>query len=309
MPTYAGLQLEDTCSQVPSLLWIMLNLMKWLNAMYSMNLYMGVEPRIVGKPPKSSHFNRVFHYKPSILGYPYFWKHPYVCDCLRISVYMYSYNYRVLGLTIFIPGPMGTKPIEKLWRRRVGSLYISHICDLHDFCLPYTMCLWMTQDDMELLHVFDCVCCWWHNDTCALHATMKVKYVTCSHFIVSQVWCSLGSISANGPNHQHTTGSKQQETTPCNSSLQFNNDSKNFQKIRQTQQTQQIELLWFLSQKVLPFPADMFWLFSKPQVQVLRETGKRCGFRGCLLKDSGFAADILHSTWFDMHYTHAYLNA
>ena len=22
-------------------------------------------------------FNRVFHYKPSILGYPYFWKHPF----------------------------------------------------------------------------------------------------------------------------------------------------------------------------------------------------------------------------------------
>ena len=27
--------------------------------------------------PKSSHFNRVFHYKPSILRYPNFWKHPY----------------------------------------------------------------------------------------------------------------------------------------------------------------------------------------------------------------------------------------
>ena len=27
--------------------------------------------------PKSSIFNRVFHYKPSIWGYPYFWKHPY----------------------------------------------------------------------------------------------------------------------------------------------------------------------------------------------------------------------------------------
>ena len=26
--------------------------------------------------PKSSIFNRVFHYKPSILGYPYFWNHP-----------------------------------------------------------------------------------------------------------------------------------------------------------------------------------------------------------------------------------------
>ncbi len=31
-----------------------------------------------GKTPQSIHFNRVFHYKPSILGYPYFWKHPYI---------------------------------------------------------------------------------------------------------------------------------------------------------------------------------------------------------------------------------------
>ena len=37
---------------------------------------MGVEPKIVGFPPKSP-FNKVFHYKPSIVGYPYFWKHPY----------------------------------------------------------------------------------------------------------------------------------------------------------------------------------------------------------------------------------------
>ncbi len=28
--------------------------------------------------PQIIHFNRVFHYKPSILGYPYFWKHPNV---------------------------------------------------------------------------------------------------------------------------------------------------------------------------------------------------------------------------------------
>ena len=28
-------------------------------------------------PPQIIHFNRVFHYKPSILGYPYFWKQPY----------------------------------------------------------------------------------------------------------------------------------------------------------------------------------------------------------------------------------------
>ena len=30
--------------------------------------------------PQIIHFNRVFHYKPSILGYPYFCKHPYHVD-------------------------------------------------------------------------------------------------------------------------------------------------------------------------------------------------------------------------------------
>ena len=30
--------------------------------------------------PKIIQFNRVFHYKPSILGYPYFWKHPNIAE-------------------------------------------------------------------------------------------------------------------------------------------------------------------------------------------------------------------------------------
>ena len=42
------------------------------------HLYGCFQIYIGGKPPKSSIFNRVFHYKPSILGYPYFWKHPFV---------------------------------------------------------------------------------------------------------------------------------------------------------------------------------------------------------------------------------------
>ena len=29
--------------------------------------------------PKSSILKGIFHYKPSILGYHYFWKHPYGC--------------------------------------------------------------------------------------------------------------------------------------------------------------------------------------------------------------------------------------
>ena len=32
--------------------------------------------------PQIIHFNRVFHYKPSISGYPYFWKHPFAWICL-----------------------------------------------------------------------------------------------------------------------------------------------------------------------------------------------------------------------------------
>ena len=37
--------------------------------------------------PKIIHFNRVFHYKPSILGYPYFWKHPYIyIYCIHIEL-------------------------------------------------------------------------------------------------------------------------------------------------------------------------------------------------------------------------------
>ena len=48
---------------------------------YKVWLYMGVSvfPKI-GVPPNHD-FNRVFHYKPSILEYPYFWKHPYVGRC------------------------------------------------------------------------------------------------------------------------------------------------------------------------------------------------------------------------------------
>ena len=40
--------------------------------------------------PKSSIFNRVFHYKPSILGYHYFWKHPegfvWLLNCLQLDL-------------------------------------------------------------------------------------------------------------------------------------------------------------------------------------------------------------------------------
>ena len=42
-------------------------------------------PKIV--VPEIINFNRVFHYKPSILGYPYCWKHPYVY-CIAIGFWI-----------------------------------------------------------------------------------------------------------------------------------------------------------------------------------------------------------------------------
>ena len=35
---------------------------------------------------KDIQFNRVFHYKPSILGYPYFWKHTYIATLLGTNI-------------------------------------------------------------------------------------------------------------------------------------------------------------------------------------------------------------------------------
>ena len=35
--------------------------------------------------PQIIHFNKVFHYKPSILGYPYFWKHPYILISTNVA--------------------------------------------------------------------------------------------------------------------------------------------------------------------------------------------------------------------------------
>ena len=45
------------------------------------DFYMGGTPKNRGVfPPNHPWINRVFHFKPSILGYHYFWNHPYKKD-------------------------------------------------------------------------------------------------------------------------------------------------------------------------------------------------------------------------------------
>ena len=56
-------------------------------ASFSKQLFfnMWVFPKIM--VPQIIHFNRVFHYKPSILGYLYFWKHPCFFTAPRFDRY------------------------------------------------------------------------------------------------------------------------------------------------------------------------------------------------------------------------------
>ena len=59
----------------------------WMDRLYYD--HMGVEPKIgVVLPPKLYiliGFSWLFHYKPSILGQPYFWKHPYMYESTMLE--------------------------------------------------------------------------------------------------------------------------------------------------------------------------------------------------------------------------------
>ena len=59
---------------VVSLLCSVQHKFQWETKKTHTMLFMWVFPKIV--VPQIIHFNRVFHYKPSILGYPSCWKHP-----------------------------------------------------------------------------------------------------------------------------------------------------------------------------------------------------------------------------------------
>ena len=64
-----------------------------------------------GGPPKSSHFNRVFHYKPSILGKPYLWQHLF--DVMYIHG-LNKYTAEITYPSSQIHGKMGVSPIGSL---------------------------------------------------------------------------------------------------------------------------------------------------------------------------------------------------
>ena len=65
--------------------------------------------------PQIIHFNRVFHYKPSILGYPYIWNPPYSSIyidffCCQSRCFLWFTPFRLRGkISNFSPGPRVVK--------------------------------------------------------------------------------------------------------------------------------------------------------------------------------------------------------
>ena len=53
------------------------------------------------------HFNRVFHYMPSMLGCPYFWKHPF----RDMSFYRSAYVFPMLGCEQFCASDANSRTV------------------------------------------------------------------------------------------------------------------------------------------------------------------------------------------------------
>ena len=82
--------------------------------------------------PQIIHSNRVFHYKPSILGYPYFWKHPYGTGRLeywgskeiRPKNPGLFWTFQKFEVKVFFPGKTGKKWQASCWL--TSSWYLKH---------------------------------------------------------------------------------------------------------------------------------------------------------------------------------------
>ena len=82
-------------------------------------LYMGVSKN--RGTPKSSHCNRVFHYKPSILGYHYCWKHPHIYIYIWLTGPPKAHTVPTkhqthLSFSVLLGCQVPFEPMETIWR-------------------------------------------------------------------------------------------------------------------------------------------------------------------------------------------------
>ena len=73
---------SQTANKKRSNIIVSLHLFKW-QAHMDVSENSGFSPQII-------HFNRVFHSKPSILGYHYFWKHPCIFTYYTFGLFFFS---------------------------------------------------------------------------------------------------------------------------------------------------------------------------------------------------------------------------
>ena len=118
-----------------------------------------VFPKIVVFTPQIIHFNRVFHYKPSILGYHYFWKHSnssmlyyankkssiFILQPLpaSISVYLKSCwnntSWEDLGVETQVFAYLGFHKVQQSQMLHEGNIYLHVALNVAIYChLMYT---------------------------------------------------------------------------------------------------------------------------------------------------------------------------
>ena len=77
---------------------IIIQLVKTILLLY---IYMGVS-KSHGTPKSSILIGfSIINYKPSILGYPYFWKHPYIYSMRKVWYQPFFQNQRMIHLRFF----------------------------------------------------------------------------------------------------------------------------------------------------------------------------------------------------------------
>ena len=79
--------------------------------------------------PQNIHFNRDpgFHYKPSILGYPYFWKHPFrLRQRLRLGQQQYHHSDHSVIIIIWFPVivPLQTQQKYKITEHPTSAAFV-----------------------------------------------------------------------------------------------------------------------------------------------------------------------------------------
>ena len=87
--------------------------------------------------PRSSILIGFFHYKPSILGYPYFWKHPYVQYILTSEVWFQ-----------FLGRESRVLPLYNTWMQRQMNGYFVGQVGLIQKISYFFMCIYVLYKDI-----------------------------------------------------------------------------------------------------------------------------------------------------------------